>query len=326
MKIIITGVAGFIGSNLAKKLIREGHEVTGIDNLSYGSLENIKSFRNDEKFMFIEGDILNDDRFLKEDADILVHLASQKIPRYTNAFRTISENSEMTKLVAQKCVNQSIKLVFASTSDIYGKNPEVPYNENSNSVLGDTTIKRWAYAISKLHSEHYIIGLSEEKGFEYTIMRFFGSYGPNQNRTWWGGPQSVFMEKILNDEELEIHGDGSQTRTFTFIEDTIQGIVKCMFHENSKNQVFNIASDSKEEITIKDLALLISELMNPGELPKLKLIPYSSFGKYEDVMRRVPDISKIKEMLEYEPKFSLKDGLIQTIEWQSKLHAQEQSI
>jgi len=320
MNVIITGVAGFIGSNLAKKLLEEGHRVTGIDNLSYGSLSNIKSFEGNKNFTFIEGNVKDEQPLFKLKGDFLVHLASQKIPRYTSALITLDENSTMLKNVVKKCLADKIKLVFASTSDIYGKNPDIPYKETSNILLGPTTVKRWAYAISKIYSEQYIIANNSDHDLTYTIMRFFGSYGPNQNLTWWGGPQSVFIANALVNKPLEIHGDGLQTRTFTYIEDTVQGIVKSIFEEKAKNEIFNIANNPSEEITILGLGEMIWKLIHGNNAkPLINFIPYATFGNYEDVKRRVPDISKIKSMLGYDPHFSLSEGMNKTIEWQKNL-------
>lgn len=320
MKIIVSGAAGFIGSNLSKALVNDGHQVTGIDNFSYGSKQNIQDLAGNSNFQLIEAD-LNDPRTLDTvQGDILVHLASQKIPRYSSALKTLEENSNLTKNAVTKCLSDNIKLVFASTSDVYGKNPELPYHEESNMLLGPTTVKRWAYASSKIHSELYIIANADEHDLKYTICRFFGSYGPNQNLTWWGGPQSVFIGKAMNNETIEVHGDGLQTRTFTYVEDTVQGICKCMFEPAAENEIFNIANEPYEEIAIKDLAILIWEMVRGAESePKIKLIPYSTFGKYEDVMRRVPSISKIKDQLGFVPKFPLTEGMKRTIEWQKAL-------
>jgi len=317
MKIIITGVAGFIGSNLCNILLDTGHEVIGIDNLSHGSLDNIKNLLSHKNFTFINENINKDLLLKKLKGDVLVHLASQKIPRYTNALITLEENSAMLKSVIKKCLDDKIKLVFASTSDIYGKNPDIPYSETSNSLLGPTTVKRWAYAISKIYSEQSIIANNDEYGLEYTIMRFFGSYGPNQNLTWWGGPQSVFIANSLENKPLEIHGDGMQSRTFTYIDDTVQGIIKCIFEEKAKNEIFNIANNPEEEITILELGKLIWSLIHGPESKSLiNFIPYKTFGNYEDVRRRVPNIEKIKTTLNFMPKVSLKEGMIKTIDWQ----------
>jgi UDP-glucose 4-epimerase len=320
MKILITGVAGFIGSNLAEKVINEGHKVIGIDNLSHGSMRNLDNIIKHRNFTFILGDLANPMLLNEAKSDIVVHLASQKIPRYTSALRTLEENYLMLRNVIHRCLRDKSKLVFASTSDVYGKNPDIPFSEESNLVLGPTSVKRWAYASSKLIGEQLIIANHDEFDVEYTIMRFFGSYGPNQNTTWWGGPQSIFVQNILEGKPIEIHGDGMQTRTFTYIDDTVQGIMKCIFEEKSKNNIFNVAAEPDEEICIKDLAYKIWHLMNNQEsTPDIIFIPYSNFGKYEDVLRRVPDIAKIKIDLGFKPVYSLDEGLKITIDWQKNL-------
>lgn len=321
MKILITGVAGFIGSNLASKLLERGHEVLGIDNLGYGFMRNVDPMMTNPAFTFILGDIANPHILNDVKSDVIVHLASQKIPRYTNALRTVDENYLMLRNVVQKCISDKSKIIFASTSDVYGKNPKIPFNENSDLVMGPTTVKRWAYALSKIYGEHYIIANHEQHNLTYTITRFFGSYGPNQNLTWWGGPQSVFIERAIKNEAIDIHGDGSQTRTFTFVQDTVGALVRCIEDEKSNNEIFNTGSKSNAEITIKDLAVLIWKLINGEDSnPKLNFIPYSQFGNYEDVMRRVPDISKIKAHLGFEPQWDLIDGLKKTIEWQKQFY------
>jgi UDP-glucose 4-epimerase len=320
MKILITGVAGFIGSNLAKQLLKLNYKVIGIDNLSYGNLRNIEELKGTNDFKFLFGDIA-DPQILKDiKCDIIVHLASQKIPRYTNALRTLEENYLMLRNIVNKCVIDKTKILFASTSDVYGKNTKVPFSESSDLVLGQTTIKRWAYALSKIYGEQYIIANNDEHNLQYTIMRFFGSYGPNQNLTWWGGPQSVFIANALEKKPIDIHGNGLQTRTFTYIDDTIQGIVKCIEEEKANNQIFNIASNQSEEISILDLGKMIWKLINGTDsVPLIKFIPYNSFGNYEDVQQRVADISKIMNLLNFKPVFTLKGGLTKTIEWQKKI-------
>lgn len=327
MKILITGVAGFIGSNLAAQLLKRGYQVIGIDNLNYGFMRNIEPFRRKDNFKFIIGDIANPHILKDIHADLIVHLASQKIPRYTNALRTLDENYLMLRNVVEKCRFDHSKILFASTSDVYGKNPKVPFNEESDLVMGPTTVKRWAYALSKMYGEQYIIANKDEYNLTYTITRFFGSYGPHQNLTWWGGPQSVFIEKAFKNEPIEIHGDGSQTRTFTFVDDTVNALVACIENENSNNEIFNTGSKEGAEISIKDLAILIWKLIRgEGSEPKLKFIPYSSFGKYEDVMRRVPDITKLKTKLNFEPEWDLEEGLKVTIEWQKQFIEQKLSV
>jgi UDP-glucose 4-epimerase len=317
MHILITGAAGFIGSNLVLKCLANGHSVIGIDNFSYGFDRNIAQALQHPNFTFIKGDLTDTTVFKDLQADVIVHLASQKIPRYTNALRTLEENNAMVKNVLQACKKMQAKIVFASTSDVYGKNPDLPFTENSNLVLGSTQIKRWAYATSKIYSEQLIIAHNDEYGIPYCIVRFFGSYGPHQNLSWWGGPQSVFIDKALKNEEIEIHGDGMQTRTFTHVNDTVGALYHCVTSEKSNSEIFNIGTFPEEEISIVDLATLIWKLVN-GEkaTPKLRFISYESFGRYEDVTRRVPDISKLKQFFDFEPSVNLVDGLKRTIEWQ----------
>lgn len=296
-------------------LLNDGDEVIGIDNFSFGERRNMAAFESRPEFTFREVDLAEPGALDGLTAETIVHLASHKIPRYTSAFKTLATNSKMLNAVITKAHSDEAHLVFASTSDIYGKNPDLPYKETSNSVLGPTTVKRWAYATSKIYSEQLIQAWHQDFGLRYTIMRFFGSYGPNQNRTWWGGPQSVFIEKILKGEPLEVHGDGQQTRTFTYVDDTVQGIVRCITKPEAMNDIFNIAGEPDMEICILDLANLIGELMEEDR-PQIDLIPYETFGNYEDVRRRVPCIDKIKEKLGYQPATALRDGLIKTIAWQ----------
>lgn len=319
MKILITGVAGFIGSNLTKSLLQRGHTVIGIDNLNYGFTRNIEGLKNYPEFKFIMGDIANPLILKDVKADIIIHLASQKIPRYTNALRTLEENYLMLRNVVHKCIMDKSKILFASTSDVYGKNPNIPFSENSELVMGPTTVKRWAYALSKMYGEQYIIANHDEYDLTYTITRFFGSYGPHQNLSWWGGPQSVFIEKAFKKEPIDIHGDGLQTRTFTYVDDTVDALVACIENDRSDNEIFNTGPMDNAEICIKDLATLIWKLVNGKDSePILNYIPYSTFGNYEDVMRRVPDITKIRTQLNFEPQWPLEKGLIETIKWQKQ--------
>jgi len=319
-KVIVTGCAGFVGSNLTQRLLNAGIKVTGVDNFSYGEKRNLQNFNNHPNFKFVEGDLTQFSTLDKLEGEVIVHLASQKIPRYSNAFRTLDENSRMLKNVVDKANRDKIRVVFASTSDIYGRNPNIPYSETSEIVLGPTTVKRWAYALSKIYGEHLLIANNEEFGLNYTIIRIFGSYGPHHNLTWWGGPQSSFITKAFKKEEIEIHGDGLQTRTFTYVDDTVDGFFRAVTMPQAVNDIFNVASEPNEEISIIDLAKFIWKLVNGSDNDvKLKFIPYSNFGNYEDVRRRVPDINKIKTKLGFQPKYTLEQGMLKTIAWQKQL-------
>jgi UDP-glucose 4-epimerase len=319
MNILITGVAGFIGSNFALNMLKEGYSVTGVDNFEYGYKRNLEELLKFKDFEFIEGDIRNISILKNINADYVVHLASHKIPLKHSPISTLDDNYIMTKNVIEFCKIHKAKLIFASTSDVYGKNTDLPFNENSNIVMGQPDVRRWVYSISKLYSEHLITASHTDFGLQYTIVRFFGSYGENQNITYKGGPQSVFINAALKKQEMTIHGDGSQTRTFSYIKDVIEALKLCTIDNKSYNEIFNIAGNPNEEISILNLAKLIWKLINKHEEPKIKFIPYESFGKWDDIKRRVPDISKLKNTFNFNPNYNLESGLIKTIEWQKKI-------
>ncbi len=193
-KVLVTGVAGFLGSNLLNKLL-QAHRVVGIDNLSMGSLENIKNELNHPNFQFIQNDVVDMSTFesLPEDFDIIIHLAAFKIPRYGNAVGTLKINTIGSQNVLEFARKTQCKCILASTSDVYGMSPDIPFIEDGNCLIGDSKVPRWAYAVSKLYEEHLALAYMEDYGFPVSILRFFGSYGPNQHLSWWGGPQSVFI-------------------------------------------------------------------------------------------------------------------------------------
>lgn len=316
-KTLITGVAGFIGSNLAHDLLAKGHHVVGVDNMSQGEKINLEPLLSNPNFEMHYVDIRDEAELRKaaEGCKTLVHLAAYKIPRYTDALDTLLINGFGSENVMKVAVDLGAKVVAASTSDVYGKNPDVPFNENSNLVIGNPDVKRWAYAISKMFEEQMMFAYKERYGIPVVALRFFGGYGPNQNLTWWGGPQSVFINKALDNEEIEVHGDGKQTRSFTFISDHVNGIARTVEMDAANNLVFNLGNT--REISINDLAKLIWRLVRGEEdVPKVRLIPYETFGKYEDVMRRIPDITRARTLLGFEPEVDLEDGLRRTIVWQ----------
>ncbi len=318
-KILVTGVAGFLGSNLLKKLIDQGHEIVGIDNLSMGSIDNIQPFLNHDRFQFIEADVVDPDTLtnLGQSFDAIVHLAAFKIPRYGKAVDTLTINAKGTENILNFSRELSCKCVLASTSDVYGMSPDIPFVEDGNSLIGSSKVPRWAYAVSKLFDEHLALAYMEDFGFPVVLLRFFGSYGPNQHLSWWGGPQSVFIDCVLKDTEIPIHGDGSQTRTFTYVQDTVEGIYQSTINPKANGEIFNIGAN--QEITILELAKLIKKISGtPGDA-KIKFIPYDSISKgrkYQDVMRRVPDTTKASNLLGVTAKVGLEEGLRRTFEWQ----------
>lgn len=321
MRIAITGVAGFIGSNLAERLLARGDEVTGLDDLSHGTRENLTAFAANPRFQFHEGSILDPDALatLASGAEAMVHLAAGKIPRYGDALDTLVINGEGGTNVLRACVAAKVRrMVLASTSDCYGRNPDVPFSEDSVSVIGSPHVRRWSYAVSKMFEEQMLFAFRERFGLEGVALRLFGGYGPRQNMTWWGGPQSVFIGAALQGEELELHGSGEQTRSFTYVSDMVEGFVRAVDTPEADGQMLNVGYD--REITIASLARLVWRLVREDE-PRLKLVPLATFGRYEDVQRRVPDNRLATRVLGYTPSVALEDGLVRTIAWQREAMA-----
>ena len=317
--ILVTGVAGFLGSNLLGKLLEEGHRVVGIDNLSMGSTANLYPHLNASRSRFVKADVTDPGIFgrIDENIDAIVHLAAFKIPRYGKAIDTLQINYHGTDNVLQFARTRNCKCVLASTSDVYGRNPEVPFSEQqSDSVIGNSLSPRWAYAVSKLFDEHLALAYQDAYGFPVVLLRFFGSYGPNQPLSWWGGPPPVFIDAVLNGKAIPIHGDGLQTRSFTYVSDTVRGIYAAIVRKEADGQVLNIGSS--EEVTIVELARRIQKAAGKAGEPRIEFVPYESFTgkKYEDVRRRVPDTRLAKNILDFEASISLDDGLRMTIDWQ----------
>jgi UDP-glucose 4-epimerase len=322
MRVLVTGVAGFLGSNLLDRLLDEGHQVLGIDNLAMGRIENVAAHLEDPRFRFVEADITQPATFeeLDETADCIVHLAAFKIPRYGKAIDTLKVNYQGASNALDHARRLDVKCVLASTSDVYGRNPNLPFSEaTSDAVIGSSKSPRWAYAVSKLFDEHLGLAYSDAYGFPVTLLRFFGSYGPRQHLSWWGGPPPVFIDLILRGEPVTIHGDGSQTRTFTYVSDTVDGIYRATIDEAANGEILNIGGN--QEISILDFARLVKKVIGtPGPL-EYELVPYESFtGKaYEDVMRRVPDTTFAEKCLGFQAQVSLEEGLRRTVEWQREL-------
>ena len=319
-KVLITGVAGFVGSNLAKELLGKGYQVVGIDNYSQGFKRNIEDLFSNRAFKFYEWDVCDKDFCdkLMGDMEGAFHLAAFKIPRYGGALDTLHINTRGTENILEAARKTKCKVVFASTSDIYGKNPDIPFNEDSDLVLGQTNIKRWSYAVSKIFDEHLCYAYQEKYGLPVTIVRYFGGYGPNQNITWRGGPQSVFIECALAKKPIPIHGNGKQRRSFTYISDIVNGTILAMEQNKTIGEAFNIGND--REIEIIELAKMIWRMVNPDAEPRIEFIEYGSFsGKYEDVQRRIPDITKSKQLLGFEAGIELEEGLPLAIDWQRRI-------
>jgi UDP-glucose 4-epimerase len=314
-RIGVTGAAGFVGSHLCERLLAEGYEVVGVDDLSYGSMTNLAPCLDNARFGFEHLDCTNQLalRAAFEGCDAIMHLAAKKIPRYESALSTLEVNVQGSHAACSVAIDLDADLILTSTSDVYGDG-EPPYREDVQVVLGPSTSRRWAYAVSKLYDEHLALALAEERGLRVTILRLFNVYGPRNHLSWWGGPTVTFIEALLNGELLEIHGDGLQTRTFTYVTDTIDGFVRALQTPESRGEIVNVGGT--ETMSMLELAELVQTMLGVPQPLRARFVPYESLpGRYQDVRHRVPDTTKAKKLLGFEARVGVDEGLGRTIWW-----------
>jgi nucleoside-diphosphate-sugar epimerase len=315
-RIGVTGAAGFIGSHVCEQLLAKGYEVVGVDDLSYSSIANVASFLEHPAFTFEVLDCTRQRELRRafDGCDGIAHLAAKKIPRFGGTLRTLEVNVQGMEAACAVALSLDADLVITSTSDVYG-NATSPFREDGDLVIGPPTTKRWAYAVSKMYDEHYALALADEKDLRVTILRLFNAYGVRNHLSWWGGPVVTFVESLLDGEPMEIHGDGLQTRTFTYVSDTADGIVRALERPESRGEVINLGGT--ETVTIQGLAELVQEKLGYASSPlRARYISYESLpGKYQDVIHRVPDTTKAEALLGFTAQVGLDEGLDLTIGW-----------
>ena len=302
-KYFITGVMVFVGSNWAKYLLEKGNQVIGID-----ISDNNEELKKYDNFTFYKDTIINNkskiESLIKE-SDIVLHLASIAEPAQymTNPKKKITLAALASIDIIDLCEKYKKKIFFTSTSEVYGKNNKIPFNEDDDRVLGSTTTKRWCYSSSKALVEHYLEASAFNSQLDFRIVRLFNVYGPRLH----GRVVSNYVKNALANLPLEINGSGKQTRCFTYIDDAIKAFNKILEQDNCKNQIFNVGSN--DEISIEDFAKKVISTLNSKS--KLKKVSYEEqFGNsYEDIERRVPSISKIKEFINWKAETSLEDGI-----------------
>ena len=316
-RILVTGGAGFIGSYLCKELLRMGYFVTCID-LSDGS--KIEDIRENKNFRFIRDSILNSSMIEREikRSDYVFHMAAIADPkRYvTEPLNTLNLDLKASIDIMEMSAYYNCKLAFASTSEIYGRNPNIPFKEDDLRVLGPTNVNRWCYSTSKAACEHYCYAYAQQQNLRFVTYRFFNIYGPLLDDLGQGRAMPMMLRNFFMDQPVEIHGDGLQTRCFTYVEDTISAVIDLAFNEKAEGQAFNIGTDV--ETTILDLAKLIKKIGNFKS--DIIFIPHKEIygDSYEDIQRRVPDVSKIKEYIGWEAKTPLEAGIRKVINYYKK--------
>ena len=306
MKVLITGGAGFIGSHLAEVLLAKGHDVTILDNLSTGRLENVAHLEKNPNFHIVVGDILNEflvDK-LVERADWVFHLAAavgvELIVK--DPLRSLMTNIKGSEIVLENVYRYHRKVLITSTSEIYGKNVNGPLKENDDRILGSPLKTRWSYSTSKAVDEILAYVYWKEKKVPTIIVRLFNTVGPRQTG-YYGMVIPRFIEQALSGEDITVYGSGKQSRCFLYVQDAAEAMVRLMEHPGAVGQVFNLGS--QEEISIQQLAEKIIGLT--GSRSRIVYVPYDQAYEegFEDMQRRLPDTTKASQVIDFKPTVDL---------------------
>lgn len=314
MRILITGGAGFLGSHLSDAFISRGDEVFVLDT---GSIAKVRHLLDEPRFHYIHDTIFNLELLdgLAAKVDLIYHLAAVVGVEYyvADPYETLNVNVNGTQNVLRAAYKYNRKVVFSSTSEVYGRNPKVPWREDDDRVLGATTIDRWCYSTSKAVGEHFCFAY-QKLGLPIVVLRYFNVYGPRLDRIDVGRLFTIFMGQLLRGADLTVIGDGSQTRCFTFVSDAVGATVAAGLKSAADGHALNIGVDV--ETSVLEFARLMLELYG-GAKSKVRFVTQEEiYGKsYEDIPRRVPDNAKMRKLLGVEPKVSLREGTAMTMEW-----------
>ncbi|MDT7540289.1 MAG: UDP-glucose 4-epimerase [Acidobacteriota bacterium] len=313
MRALITGGAGFIGSHLSDALIARGDEVSCIDDLSTGSIENIAHLKESPRYNY-QIDTVNNQPLMAElidGCDVVFHLAAAVGVKLIveSPVRTIETNVHCTEVVLAQASKKKKKVLVASTSEVYGLSNDVPFREDGNLVMGATTKGRWSYACSKAIDEFLALAYWREKKLPTVVVRLFNTVGPRQTGQY-GMVIPTFVRQALDGRPMTVYGDGEQTRCFGYVGDVVGALIGLMEKDEAVGQVFNIGSN--EEVSIIELARRIKQIV--GSSSEIVLVPYDEAYEegFEDMPRRVPDITKVKNLVGFEPKERL-DGIIEKV-------------
>ena len=317
LKALITGGAGFIGSHLAEFLLNKGWRVKVIDDLSTGSIENIEHLKQNPRFSYVLDTVLNRSLMMEliDWADVVFHLAAAVGVRLIveKPVHTIETNIKTTELVLELCSKKKKPVLISSTSEVYGKLDKEKFSEDDDLVLGPTSKFRWCYAASKIIDEFLAKAYYKERKLPVVVVRLFNTIGPRQTGQY-GMVVPRFVRQALQGEPITVYGDGSQRRSFTWVGDVVEAMVKLVQHPKAYGEVFNIGHT--KDISILELAKLVKKLT--GSSSEIVFIPYDKAYEpgFEDMRRRLPDISKAQKLIGYKPTLDLPEMLKRIIAYE----------
>ncbi|WHZ16153.1 MAG: dTDP-glucose 4,6-dehydratase [Nitrospira sp.] len=316
MRALITGGAGFVGSHLTEALLNQNAFVTVIDDLSTGSITNIRHLKGRSGFSYVIDTVMDHSLMaeLVDAADVIYHLAAAVGVRLIveSPVRTIETNVSCTEAVLTLAAKKQKKVLIASTSEVYGKSTAIPFREDGDLVIGNTTRGRWSYACSKTLDEFLGLAYWKEKKVPVVVFRLFNTVGPRQTGRY-GMVLPTFVQQALKNESITVYGDGQQSRCFTWVGDAVRAIIDLSLHPQAVGQVFNIGSE--QEVTIMDLAKMVRDVARSSS--EITLVPYDQAYEegFEDMGRRVPDLSKIRNLIGYKPTVDLPNIVAQVVEY-----------
>ena len=307
---LITGGAGFIGSHLADALLRLGWRVEVIDDLSTGGIENIAHLKGNPHFSYALDTVMNRSLLMElvDRADLVFHLAAAVGVRLIveQPVRTIETNIKATELILELCARKRKPALLVSTSEVYGKSERVKFNEEDDLILGATSRSRWCYAASKIIDEFLAKAYYKEKGLPTVVLRIFNTIGPRQTGQY-GMVVPRFVRQALSDKPLTVYGDGKQQRSFTWVGDVVGAMIKLIQHPRAYGEVFNVGHT--KEISILELAKMVKEMTHSSA--EIVFVPYDQAYEegFEDMRRRLPDLTKVESVIGYEPSMDLRELL-----------------
>ena len=308
MRALITGGAGFIGSHLAQILLDDNYEVMVLDDLSTGSMSNIRHLKPDPRFQYVIDTVMNRPLLseLVDQSDIVFHLAAAVGVRLImeSPVRTIHTNIRATELVLEAAAKKKKKVLITSTSEVYGKSAKLPFSEDDDLVIGSPICGRWSYACSKAIDEFLAVAYRRERDVPGIIFRLFNTVGPRQTANY-GMVLPRFVKQALTGMPIIVFGDGTQTRCFSWVGDVANALVQLSERDSAEGEIYNIGSD--EEVSINELAEVVKEV-TMSDSPIHHISYEEAYGNnFEDMARRVPDLTRIRQAIGYEVTKSLRE-------------------
>ena len=313
--VMVTGAAGMVGSHLIERLLGQGYDVYGLDIVPLERANNLREVAGNPKLHYTQGDIRDRaaiEAFFRPDAEVLYHLASVVGVRHymEDPMSLIDIAIIGTRHFIELCDKHRVRILFTSTSEVYGRNPVVPWKESDDRVLGATNVDRWSYSTSKALVEHMLFGIHRKSGLPMSIIRFFNVYGPRQNPIYVVS-QSVY--RALRGEQPDVYDGGRQTRCFTYIDDVVSGVIAAATKPEAIGEVFNLGNPV--EVTMGEVVNICIE-ESGADISTVEVDTTEKYGAvYEDIIRRVPDVSKARDLLGWEATTDVRTGLRRTIEW-----------